>query len=99
MLAPSGQISTFAGRQGTTQNVGDSGLATSASLVSPTDVASDAAGNIYIASGAAVRLVNANGIVSTIAGDGSTTTYSGEGGPALSATLTAPNLVLDASCS
>jgi len=63
----------------------------------PTGVALDGAGNIYIADPTAdfwdVRKVTAStGIISLVAGDG-TGGYSGDGGPAISAALEAPNRV------
>lgn len=69
-------VSTFAG--GT--NVGDGGLATSASLLDAEGVATDAAGNIYIADAAdkRVRMISTSGIISTIAG---TSTVNALGSP------------------
>src|SRR5207249_9212192 len=52
----------------------------------PESVTVDAAGNLYIRESARVRKVTSLGIISTIAGDG-TTGYSGDGGPATSARL------------
>ena len=60
-------VSTFAG--GT--NVGDGGLATSASLLDAEGIASDRAGNIYIADAGdkKVRMIAPNGIISTLNSD------------------------------
>lgn len=81
----SGIISTFAGT-GISGYTGDGGPATIAQLTSPDAVASDDAGNIYIADGqnSVIRKVNASGIISTFAGNG-TYGYSGDGGLATSA--------------
>ncbi len=94
------QISTVAGTAGGTSNSGDGGAATAASLLSPSDVAVDAAGNMYISTGGLVRQVSvATQIINTIAGTGAAGNYSGEGGAATSAVIPSPasNLILDAS--
>lgn len=62
--------------------------ATSACLHSGDDVAVDAAGNLYIGDVDRVRKVDTNGIITTVAGNG-TNGYSGDGGPATSAGLDA----------
>jgi len=72
MVSPFGAISTYVGKLGATSNAGDGGSAASASLVSPSDIALDAAGDLYIASGGEVRVVNTTGTISTIAGNGQT---------------------------
>ena len=85
-----GQIQTVAGT-GTGGSEGDGGPATSAMLNSPTGVAVDAAGNLFIAdyNNNRVRRVDASGQISTVAGTG-TQGYSGDGGPATSAMLNRP---------
>jgi len=89
-----GNINTFAGNGSpcspSTGSCGDGGSATSAQLSSPTAVAFDGSGNVFIADGSAqkVREVS-NGIITTVAGTG-TSGYSGNGGPATSADLNHP---------
>ncbi|MEI9979887.1 MAG: MBG domain-containing protein [Edaphobacter sp.] len=97
MISATNQISTVAGQQGSASNTGDGGAATAATLLNPSDIALDAAGDLYIAAGGQVRMVNMAGIISTLAGTGATGGYSGEGGAATSAVLPSPvrNLMLD----
>jgi hypothetical protein len=90
----SGNISTFAG-DGSYGFDGD-GPATSHSLYYPQAVATDAAGNVYIAdfSNYRIRKVDISGNMTTIAGNGNYCyTYSacGDGGPATSATMSNPS--------
>ena len=71
---------------------GDGGAAVAASLRDPGAVAVDSKGNIYIADtdNNVIRMVNtATGVISTIAGTGFPM-YSGDGGPATAASLSAP---------
>lgn len=67
-----GNIQTVAGN-GSAGFLGDGGLATSAELNSPSGVAVDPAGNIYISDtqNYRIRKVNTTGIISTSAGNGS----------------------------
>ena len=92
-----GTISTVAGIGTVETNgpSGDGGPATRANLRGPCAVAVDVTGNIYITEGnlsgfafgaADVRKVTADGVIRTIAGNG-TTGYSGDGGPATSASF------------
>jgi len=80
-------ITTFAG-DGTQGLGGDNGPATSAELNYPEGVATDSAGNVYIADSfnGRVRKVS-NGVITTVAGGGSTL---GDNGPATSATVGFP---------
>ncbi len=68
--------------------------ATNAALRRPAGVASDAAGNAYIADtfNNAIRKVNASGTISTFVGDSlpCNTSNCGDGGPASQATVTTP---------
>ena len=79
-----GIITTIAGGG----NGGDGGLAVNASLTSPVDVITDSAGNIYISEQGAnkIRKINANGIISTVAGNG-VAAFSGDGGKAKDASI------------
>jgi len=66
---------------------GDCGMATNAEIQWPQGLALDNAGNVYLATSGDYRIrmvTSATGIINTIAGNG-TTSYSGDGGPALSA--------------
>jgi uncharacterized protein (TIGR03437 family) len=85
-----GNIATIAGDSFPSYQ-GDAGLAISAELHGPEDVAVDSSGNIYIADtgNAYVRKVTSDGNINFIAGDGSIG-YSGDGGYATSADLIAP---------
>lgn len=90
-------IATFAGTPAGTANTGDGGAATAAGLLHPSGVGTDAAGDLYIAAGGQVRLVNPAGIITTIAGTGAAGSYSGEGLSALAAVIpaNASNLAVD----
>jgi uncharacterized protein YjdB len=81
----SGIISTIAGT-GTSGYSGDGGPATSANISNPWGIATDDSGNVFFSTGTTVREINTSGIISTVAGTG-TTGYTGDGGPATSATL------------
>jgi uncharacterized protein (TIGR03437 family) len=85
-----GNISTFAGN-GECCDSGDGGPATSAALASPTSLAVDSAGNVYIGDRGfnVVRKVNAAGIISTAVGTPGITGFAGDGGPATSALISA----------
>jgi hypothetical protein len=92
-----GIITTFAGT-GTWAYSGDGGQATAAALKNPYDVKIDALGNVYIADfqNGCIRKVNAAGLISTYAGNG-TGGFSGDGGQATSAQLNDPiGLAIDA---
>jgi len=88
VVLSTGTISNYAGN-GTAGYTGDGGLATAATLNTPTAVAVDAAGNVYIADcyNYVIREVaKASGKIKTIAGDGEGG-RTGDGGPATSAGL------------
>ncbi len=86
-----GIITTFAGT-GSTLYSGDNGPATAANVYYPKDIAFDSAGNIYITDWGhhCIRKVTVStGIITTYAGSG-TQGYSGDNGPATSATMNFP---------
>ncbi len=97
---PTGTTTTVAGGGTTTAGlVGDGGTATNASLLYPSGITLDSAGNIYIADTGhnRIRKVSTTGSISTVAGPGSTNGTLGDGGPATSATLSVPDsVILDA---
>jgi trimeric autotransporter adhesin len=89
-----GIITTVAG-DGTSEYSGDGGPATSAGLKYPRGIALDASGNIYIADAGANRIrmvTKSTGIITTVVGNGREG-YSGDGGPATSASLVYPSSV------
>jgi sugar lactone lactonase YvrE len=89
----SGIITTVAGGG----NGGDGGAATNASLDLPQSVALDASGNLFIADhdNNRVRKVSTNGIITTVAGNG-TSGYLGDGGAATNANLSPTGVAVDA---
>jgi uncharacterized protein (TIGR03437 family) len=94
----SGIITTFAGN-GNKGYSGDGGPAINATLYNASRVAVDSSGNVYIAdqSNHRIRVVNSQGIISTFAGNGAGTpaegTFSGDGGPAIDASLNNPTAI------
>lgn len=89
-VSPSGVITTVAGN-GAFGYSGDGIAATAASMALNWGIATDATGNLYITDQTyhRVRMVNASGIITTIAGNG-TFGYSGDGGPAMLAQMRSP---------
>jgi sugar lactone lactonase YvrE len=89
-----GIITTVAG-SGDRGFAGDDGPATEAELSRPQGVAVDGAGNIYISDSEnnRIRRVDASGVITTIAGTGQPG-YSGDGGPALEATIVDPYVLV-----
>ncbi len=101
-----GVITTIAGT-GVAGFSGDSGPAKAAELSAPTALALDAAGNLYIADGPSasaaldlkyndlnyIRKVDTKGIITTLAGTGPAG-YSGDGGPAVKASLSGPSSII-----
>jgi uncharacterized protein (TIGR03437 family) len=98
LVASNGIISTVAGN-GSAAHSGDGGPATAAGLAGADGVAIDSAGNLYISEFAVnrVRKVSPGGIIITYAGTGGGGA-TGDGGPALQATLSGPRgLTVDSS--
>lgn len=95
-IMPDGIITTVAGSGCppsfaiTSPPLGDGGPATSAFIGNPPSVAVDSSGNLYIADlSGRVRKVSTAGIITTVAGNGSSASY-GDGGQAVLAGIT-PN--------
>jgi streptogramin lyase len=92
--AQSGIITTVAGN-GTRGYAGDNGPATNASLNSPSGVAVDALGNLFVADtqNSVIRRVDAvTGVITTIAGDfAGGGAFAGDGGPGRAASLNGPH--------
>ena len=80
-----GDIQTVAGT-GTQGTTGEGGAATSAELYYPYSVVVDSSGNLFLSDNALIRMVNASGIISAVAGNG-TSGSSGDNGPATSAEI------------
>jgi sugar lactone lactonase YvrE len=91
-----GKIALFAGQPDLHSFEGDGGPATDALLHGPTGLAVDAGGNLYIVDHGnnRVRMVDAQGVITTVAGSGTTGTRqggsAGDGGPATKAMLQEP---------
>jgi len=90
----SGKITLFAGAGIAAQALGDGGPAVNASIqfdAPHAGIAFDKAGDMYIADFLhnRIRKIDTNGIITTFAGTG-TKSFSGDGGPATSATLSSP---------
>jgi NHL repeat len=85
-----GIITTFAGTNSAGFS-GDGGAATNASLNHPQGVAADAYGDVFISdsSNNRIRMVDASGNITTVAGTGGTG-YAGDGGPATNANIFNP---------
>lgn len=105
-VSPRGVVTRVAGNGATCSSAsacGDGGSALRASLNAPGGVAVDAAGNLYIADSGdnMIRKVSARGVITRVAGDGMICVSApscGDGGPATSAQLNAPQgLALDSS--
>jgi len=86
----SGVITSIAGN-GSMGLSGDGGAATLAEFNNPTGIAIDGNGNVFIADAgnSCIRWINASGIINSFAGTG-IVGFSGDGGLAIDAELTAP---------
>src|ERR1017187_7195701 len=103
MVNSNGIINTVAGN-GNEDYSGDDVAATNTTLYGPSGVAFGASGNWYIADTAneRIRMVDANGIITTLTGNttngynplyGGGGHYTGDGGPATNATVNSPSAV------
>ena len=93
-LSPSGTFTTVAGNA-VSGFTGDGGPAIDASLSDPTSVAVGRNGNLYIADSGNQRIREVDlrtGVISTVAGNGATG-FTGDGGPAIDASLSDPTSV------
>jgi uncharacterized protein (TIGR03437 family) len=87
-IAPNGTISTIAGIGA---YLGDGPVSTAARVPTPFELAIDPAGNLFVLTGdSRIRKVTPDGTVSTAVGTGRAGS-SGNGGPAVNASLGAPN--------
>jgi hypothetical protein len=98
----SSNATVFAGRPlgtGPLATSGDGGPATAARFACPSGIAIDSAGSVYVSDlqeGTVRKIDGKTGIIHTIAGIAGQRTYTGDGGPATTATLTNPEgLALD----
>ncbi len=96
MRLPSGSAPLQIAGNGLEGFGGDGGQANQAALNMPTGVAVDTAGNVYIADNgnARVRMIDSNGNISTLAGNGNPL-FLGDNGPAKSAQLDPVDVALD----
>ncbi|UHQ18452.1 FG-GAP-like repeat-containing protein [Lysobacter sp. KIS68-7] len=92
-IAPNGVVTIVAGT-GVSGYSGDGGQAASAKVSLVQDVAFDAAGNAYIADDNRVRKIATNGVITTVAGNG-TWGEAGDYGPATAAQLSPTDLAVD----
>lgn len=93
-VAATGNITVAAGTGARGGPMGDGGPATGANLPYPSGVAADSSGNIFMADTYYCRIREVSGqtgIISSVAGSGDLCEYSGDGGPATSATLNNPS--------
>jgi hypothetical protein len=87
-----GVITTVAGIGGSPGFSGDGGHAMNARLHRPVRIVIDTTGNLYFADHGnhVIRKVDVNGIITTVAGIGGSSGFSGDGGLATSAKLSSP---------
>jgi uncharacterized protein (TIGR03437 family) len=95
LVTPNGIITTVGGT-GMPGFSGDGGSPLAANIGNPSGIAVDSSGALYITDGSSrIRKIYPTGVISTIAGSGALG-YSGDGGPASSATFNGPiGLALD----
>jgi uncharacterized repeat protein (TIGR01451 family) len=86
IVLSTGIITTIAGSQGVNVEAGDGGPAISADLSSPSSIATDASGNLYLCSTTRIRAINATtGVISAISSTGGGVT--GDGSTAINTTI------------
>jgi uncharacterized protein (TIGR03437 family) len=88
-VTPDGNISTIAGT-GSYIVSGDGGPALAAGLDQPQAVAVDGAGNVYIATGNQVRMVDSSGNINTVVNSTGAAGFTGDGASAADAELSNP---------
>jgi uncharacterized protein (TIGR03437 family) len=86
-IDPAGSTISLLAGNGQYGDSGNGGPALSASVTGPTSVALDAAGNLYIGETGVVRQITPSGVIGPYAGN-DRASFSGDGGPALSASIT-----------
>lgn len=91
-VTPDGIITTVAGN-GVSGYSGDGGPAIQAQLNGPSSVSVGVDGSLYIGENGRIRQVTPDGIIRTVAGNG-TGTFSGDGGPATQAGLSSLGIAL-----
>jgi sugar lactone lactonase YvrE len=91
-MTPEGEIVTVAGGGARPPRTADGGPATEARIDLPMGLAVDMAGNLFVAEHLSrlVRKVTPDGIITTVAGGGTKSPPSADGGPATEARLNAP---------
>ncbi len=90
-ISPSGVISTVAGNSAASRCSGEGGPAIAAGLGQIFGIAADSAGNLYLSDHGCNKVwqVSPSGVITTLAGDGRNT-FAGDGGPAATASISAP---------
>lgn len=90
--AATGIVTTIAGN-GSASSTGDGGPATQAGINAPSGLAVDPQGRIYVLErdGNRIRRIDTNGVITTVAGNG-TRGFTGDGGPATLASTNAPQM-------
>jgi hypothetical protein len=86
-ITPAGVVSTFAGTPG--NRVSRDGVGTAAGFAFPEDVATDSAGNVYVADGS-IRVITPTGEVSTLTGSLNRSSAGVADGPVATATFSSP---------
>ncbi len=92
-ITPDGIIHTIAGT-GVSSYKGDGGLAVNATISNPWAVQVDSSGNVYFSDNGRIREITTDGLIHTIAGNG-TYVYTGDGLPAVASGLDALNFAID----